>query len=65
MARGNGLFAANPRGRKIFDPSAPEFDFTIDKGQSATFRYRMLLYSHVVSPEKLNHEADAFAAEYK
>src|ERR1700722_74764 len=43
-ARGYGLFAANPLGRKIFDSSQTAFNYTIEKGQSATFRYRVLLY---------------------
>jgi hypothetical protein len=63
-ARGYGLFAANPLGRKVFDPSKPAFNYTIDKGQTATFRYRVLLYSHTVTPQEMNHEADAFAADY-
>lgn len=64
-ARGYGLFAANPLGRSIFDPKQPAFNYTIDKGQSATFRYRVILLSHAASPEEMNREADAFAAEYK
>ena len=63
-ARGYGLFAANPLGRKVFDPGKPAFNYTIDKGQTATFRYRVLLYSHAVTPQEINHEADAFAADY-
>jgi hypothetical protein len=64
-ARGYGLFAANPLGRKIFDPSQTAFDFTIDKGKSATFRYRVIIFSHAATAEEMNHAADAFAAEYK
>ena len=63
-ARGYGLFAANPLGRKIFDPGKPAFNYTLDKGQTATFRYRLLLYSHAVTPQEMNHEADKFAADY-
>jgi hypothetical protein len=63
-ARGYGLFAANPLGRSIFDPEQPAFNWTLEKDQSATFRYRIIL-STTASPEALNHEADAFAAEYK
>jgi hypothetical protein len=62
--RGYGLFAANPLGRKIFDPSQPAFNYTIDKGQTTTFRYRVLLYPRAVASEEMNHEADAFAADY-
>ena len=62
-ARGYGLFAANPLGRKIFDKTQPAFNFTIDKGQSATFRYRVILFSHAATPEEMNKAADQFAAE--
>jgi hypothetical protein len=65
-ARGYGLFAANPLGRSIFDPKQPPFNFTLEKGQSATFRYRIILDSNgAASPAELNRQADAFAAEYK
>ena len=64
-ARGYGLFAANPLGRSIFDPKQPAFNYTLEKGQTATFRYRVLLVSHEATPESLNHEADQFAAEYR
>ncbi len=64
-ARGYGLFAANPLGRKIFDPSQPAFDYSIEKNHTATFRYRVLLYSHAVTPEEMNHEADDFAKDYR
>ena len=64
-ARGYGLFAANPLGRSIFDPKQPAFNFTIDKNQTATFRYRVVLYSQDVGPDELNREANSFAAEYK
>src|SRR5215469_1524060 len=60
-ARGYGLFAANPLGRSIFDPKQPPFNFTLEKGQTATFRYRVLLISHEADAADLNREADAFA----
>jgi hypothetical protein len=64
-ARGYGLFAANPLGRSIFDSKQPPFAFVIEKGQSATFRYRVVLYSQGESADELSHEADSFAAAYK
>ncbi len=64
-ARGYGLFAANPLGRSIFDPKQPAFNFTLEKDQSATFRYRIVLMSHNTTAERMNGEADAFAAEDK
>jgi hypothetical protein len=64
-ARGYGLFAANPLGRSIFDPKQPAFNFTIEKNQTAVFRYRTILYSRDASVDELNQEADTFATEYK
>jgi hypothetical protein len=64
-ARGYGLFAANPLGRSIFDPKQPPFNFTIEEGQSAIFRYRVVLYSRNEDAGTLNREAEAFAAEYR
>ena len=64
-ARGYGLFAANPLGRSIFDPKQPAFNFSIDKDQAATFRYRVMLFSGGANTAELNREADAFAAKYK
>lgn len=61
-ARGYGLFAANPLGRSIFDPKQPSFNFTLEKGQTVTFRYRVVLHSGEEDADALNHEADAFAA---
>ena len=62
-ARGYGLFAANPLGRKIFDPKQPQFDYTIEKGASATFKYRIVISSHAVTPEEMNKTARAFETE--
>ena len=64
-ARGYGLFAANPLGQHIFDPKAPALNFTLDKDQSVTFRYRVLLLTGTPTPAEMNKEADAFDAEYK
>ena len=59
-ARDYGLFAVNPLGAHGFDPKTPARNFTLDTGNSATFRYRILLISGTVSPEALNHQSDAF-----
>jgi hypothetical protein len=64
-ARGYGLFAVNPVGRTGFEPKQPPMDYTLEKGQTAVFRYRIVLYTGTETPEQLNKEADAFAAEYK
>lgn len=64
-ARGYGLFAANPLGQKIFDPKAAQLDYTIEKGQSATFRYRTIVMDHAAAPDEMNEQAQAFEAAYK
>jgi hypothetical protein len=64
-ARGYGLFAANPLGRSIFDPKQQPFKYSVAKGKSITFRYRIEIFDHAVDAAAMNHEADTFAAEYK
>ena len=49
----------------IFDPKQPAFNYTIQKDQSVTFRYRVILFSHAADAVEMNREADTFAAEYK
>jgi len=44
-ARGYGLFAVNPLGRKIFSNGKEELNFSLKPGQSVTFRYRILIHS--------------------
>ena len=61
-ARGYGLFAANPLGRSIFDPKQAPFRFTLEKGAATTFHYKVEIAAHVMTPDELNREADAFAA---
>jgi len=64
-ARGYGLFAVNPLGRTGFEPKQPPLNYTLEKGQTAVFRYRVVLYTRTETPEQLNKVADAFAAEYE
>jgi hypothetical protein len=42
-ARGYGLFAANPLGQKIFSQGRQALNFKLEKGQSATFHYRIVI----------------------
>lgn len=44
-ARGYGLFAANPLGQKIFSNNKEQLNLALKKGESATFRYRILIAS--------------------
>jgi hypothetical protein len=64
-ARGYGLFAANPLGRSIFDTKAQPFKYTIKKGESSTFRYRIEIYDSAATAAQINADADAFAKKYK
>lgn len=44
-ARGYGLFAANPLGEKIFTSGKSEKNLKLRKGDSVTFRYRIVISS--------------------
>jgi hypothetical protein len=59
------LYAVNPLGGSIFDAKQPALNLTLEKGQSATFRYRLILDSYAANPDELNKEAGAFAAASK
>lgn len=51
-ARTYGLFSANPLGQKVFSKGEEELNFTLDPGESTTWKHRIL----VVSGSKLNKE---------
>lgn len=51
-ARGYGLFAANPFGAKEFTKGATTLNYTLQPGQSATFRFRILLHSGKLTKEQ-------------
>lgn len=44
-ARGYGLLAVNPLGRKVFSNGKEELNFSLQPGQSVTFRYRIVIHS--------------------
>ncbi len=64
-ARGYGLFAANPLGDHIFDPKAPEHNFTLEKGASTTFTYRVILFARAAGDKEMQDASKAFQTEYK
>jgi hypothetical protein len=64
-ARGYGLFAANPLGRKAFDPKADQMDFTLAAGKSVTFRYRVEIFSRIATPESIEAAYKSFISEVK
>jgi hypothetical protein len=61
-ARGYGLFAANPLGEKIFTNGKSEKNLALKKGESVTFRYRIVITSgnQTISALKLNEMAGEF-----
>ena len=52
-ARGYGLFSANTLGQKIFSNGREEMNFVIKNGESATFRYRLAVFSGDTSVEEI------------
>jgi hypothetical protein len=46
-ARGYGLFAVNPLGRKIFSNGKEELNFSLQPHQSVIFHYRVVIHSGV------------------
>jgi hypothetical protein len=63
-ARGYGLFAANPLGRKIFSNGQEELNFTLVPGKSVTFKYRFVIHSgKVLTSEEMARQAESFAKE--
>ena len=59
-ARGYGLFAANPLGRKVFDDKQAELVITLEPSQSITFRHRVLILSGAVTTETAEREYRSF-----
>lgn len=62
-ARGYGLFAANPLGEKIFTNGKSEKNLHLKKGESVTFRYRIVINNgrQTISAAQLNALAGSFA----
>jgi hypothetical protein len=67
-ARAYGLFAANPfgqldflKGRNVENPQP--LNFTLKPGQSAVFRYRLIIYEGEKTPEQLEKEFQKFARQ--
>ena len=52
-ARGYGLFAANPLGRKAFTNGKEQLNFRLAPGESTTFRYRVLILSGTATPQQI------------
>ncbi len=60
-ARGYGLFAINPLGRKVFSNGKEELNFRLQKAP-VTFRYRIVVKSGaLLTPPEMNAFFDAFS----
>ncbi len=66
-ARGYGLFAANPLGENIFTNGKITKNLGLKKGESVTFRYRVVIDDGNKTPDaaQLNKLADQFATKNK
>jgi methane monooxygenase PmoA-like len=62
-ARGYGLFAANPLGEKAFSNGKEALNFTLEPGQSATFRYRVLVIDGPANGDVVERDWKAFAGK--
>ena len=63
-ARGYGLFAVNPLGRKIFSNGKEELNFTLQSNQSVTFRYRIVIHSGSGMPQMEMEKLEAEFAKF-
>lgn len=59
-ARGYGLFSANTLGQKVFSEGKEEMNFSLDKGESVTFRYRLAVFSGDPSTDELEKMSKDF-----
>ncbi len=64
-ARGYGLFAVNPLGRKVFSNGKEELNFTLSPNESVMFRYRVLILSEVATPEQAEAAYQEFVTAYR
>ena len=52
-ARGYGLFAANPLGRKVFSNGKETLNYSLQPGGSVTFKYRVSIASKNMKPSEV------------
>ncbi|MEN8230449.1 MAG: PmoA family protein [Bacteroidota bacterium] len=62
-ARGYGLFAANTLGQKIFSEGENELNFSLKKGESVTFNYRLVVAAENLTDDQINQLADEYASK--
>ncbi|HET8737889.1 MAG TPA: PmoA family protein [Pricia sp.] len=59
--RGYGLFAANPLGQAVFSEGAETLDFELKKGESATFKHRIVVASDSLASGEVNKIFEDFS----
>jgi hypothetical protein len=62
-ARGYGLFAANTLGQKALSDGKEELNFTLAKGSSVTFRYRLIVFSGDLSSSEIDRFEEDFGKQ--
>jgi hypothetical protein len=60
-ARGYGLFAVNPFGRRGYDPKAPERVTRVGVGEQLALRFRVLVYTGKVDKTRLDQDFATFS----
>ena len=61
-ARGYGLFAINPLGRKVFSNGKEQLNLTLGPREAVTFRYKVVISSgEKLVKEEMDSLADDFA----
>jgi len=64
-ARGYGLFSANPLGASDFTQGKQVMNFSVQAGQTVTFRYRVVVISgKFLNPDEINALAKDFETRY-
>ncbi|MEN8229290.1 MAG: PmoA family protein [Bacteroidota bacterium] len=62
-ARDYGLFSANTLGQLIFSEGENELNFSLKKGESVTFRYRLVVAAENLTDDQINKLADKYASK--
>jgi len=62
-SRGYGLFAANPLGQAVFSDGKETLNFKLEKGESNTFKHRILVASTKLDKVALDAEFEAFSKD--
>lgn len=66
MARGYGLFAANPLGSAAYTEGKENLNFKLKSGESVTFTYRILMHDgEPLSKDFLDQQYHSFAEQYE